>query len=315
MSYELIIIGGGPAGITAGIYATRKRIKTLLLTKDFLGQVGKTGEIDNWPGAPGISGMDLAKSFSEHLKKFSSADIKQGVEIKEGTEVAKVEKTSQGFVVRTKDNQEFSVKAVIAANGRHPRHLNIPGEQEFTGRGVSFCSICDAPFFKNKAVVVVGGGNAGFEAALDVAKYAKRVFIFEGAGKFKADEIFQTQTKRISNIQLHLNKQVQKIEGNNKVQSITYKDTVAEKFFQVPCDGVFVAVGSLPITGYLKGACELNEKGEVKVNPVTCETSAEGLFAAGDINDKPFKQIVTAVADGCRAALAAYEYLQNKNTP
>lgn len=300
--YDLIIIGGGPAGITAGIYAARKKLKTLLLTKDFVGQVGKTGEVDNWPGIPDIAGMGLIQSFERHLKKFD-------LEVQEGQEVANLEKRKEGFVIKTKSNKEFSAKAVIAATGREPRRLGIAGEKEFSGRGVSFCSICDAPFFKGKSVVVVGGGNAGFEAALDLSRYAKRVFIFEAADKFRADEILQDQARKVNNIQFHLNKRVGRIEGSSKVEALVYKDTATGKEFQVPCDGVFIQIGSVPVSYYLEGLAELNEAGEVKVAFETCATSVEGLFAAGDINNKKWKQIVTAAADGCRAALAAYEYL------
>lgn len=302
--YDLIIIGGGPAGITAGIYAARKVLQVLLLTKDFVGQVGRTGEVDNWPGAPDILGMNLIKQFKQHLKKFE-------INIQEGVEAVKVDKSQEGFVVTTKSNEKFFAKSLIAATGRTPRYLNIPGEKEFIGRGVSFCSTCDGPFFKGKSVVVVGGGNSGFGAALDLSRYAKRVFIFEARDKFNADEILQDKAKKTKNIQLHLNKQAEKIEGKNQVQALIYKDTFTNKEFQVPADGVFVEIGSVPATDYLKDIVELNERGEVKVNSQTCATSVDGLFAAGDINDKPFKQIVTAAADGCRAALAAYDYLHD----
>lgn len=305
MIYDLIIIGGGPAGITAGIYAARKALKALLLTKDFVGQVGKTGEVDNWPGTPDVLGMNLIKQFEQHLKKFD-------IETEDATEVIKVDKTKDGFAIITKDNKKFSAKTVIVSTGRAPRLLNVEGEKEFIGKGVSYCAICDGPFFQDKSVAVIGGGNAGVEAALDLSKYTKRVFIFERAEKMMADELLQKRASKKSNIQVHTNKKVEKIEGKGKVQSLIYRDTAKNKEFQVGIDGVFVEIGSVPVVGYLHDLVEFTDTGEVKVNPQTCETSTPGLFAAGDLNDKKWKQIVTAASDGCRAALSVHEYLRNK---
>jgi len=305
--YDLIIVGGGPAGITAGIYAARKRLKTLLITKNFLGQVAKTGQIDNYSGFPEISGMKLMKKFEEHLKKF---DIK----INEDEEVTKVDVSGLAnhktkFLVKTKNGKEFSGRVVIVATGRDPRPLEIPGEKEFIGRGVSYCSICDSPFFKDKSAAVIGGGNSGFEAALDLTKYAKRIFIFERSDKIIADEILQEQVKRERKIQIHLNKEMKKIEGIGKVQALIYQDLKTGETFQVPIDGIFVQIGSVPATGFLKGLCEFNENDEIKVDFETCTASCPGIFAAGDVNDGKWKQIIIAAAEGCRAALAAYEYL------
>ena len=300
--YDLIIIGGGPAGIAAGIYAARKRLRTLLLTGDFIGQVGKTGQVDNYLGFFEISGMNLMKKFEDHLRKFE-------IEIREGEKVTKVEKSQKNFLVKTEKGKEFLAKSVIAATGRDPRPLEVPGEKEFIGRGVSYCSICDAPFFKEKSVAVIGGGNSGFEAALDLAKYAKRIFIFERSDKIIADEILQEQVSREKKIEIHLNKELKKIEGKEKVQDIGYQDIETGKTFQVPIDGVFVKIGTIPATGFLKGLVEFNEVDEIKVDFQTCQTSTPGIFAAGDINDGKWKQIVIAAGEGCRAALAAYEYL------
>jgi len=301
--YDLIIIGGGPAGITAGIYAARKRLRTLLITKDFLGQVAKTSQVDNYPGFFRISGIELMRKFEEHLKKFE-------IEIIKGEEVTKVEKAQKNFSVKTESGKEFLAKSVIVATGRDPRPLEVPGEKEFIGRGVSYCSICDAAFFKNKAVAVIGGGNSGFEAALDLAKYAKRIFIFERGDKIIADEILQEQVKKEKKIEIHLNKEIKKIEGKNKVEALVYQDLKTGKTFQVPIDGVFVQIGTIPATGFLKGLCNFNTRDEIKIDFESCGTSTPGLFAAGDVNDGRWKQIIIAAGEGARAALAAYEYLQ-----
>jgi len=280
-------------------------MKILLLTKDFLGQVAKTGQVDNYPGFFEVSGQMLMEKFEEHLNKFE-------IEIGEGEEVTKVEKAEKIFSVKTERGKEFFGKAVIVATGRDPRPLEIPGEKEFIGRGVSYCSICDAPFFQDKAVAVIGGGNSGFEAALDLTKYAKRIFIFERSDTLKADEILQEQVKREKKIQVHLNKEMKKIEGKGKVQALIYQDLKTGKTFQVPIDGVFVQIGSIPATDFLKGLCQFNEDDEIKVDSETCATSCLGLFAAGDVNNGKWKQIIIAAGEGARAALAAYEYLQRK---
>lgn len=306
MIYDLIIIGGGPAAITAGIYAARKKMKVLLLTKDFIGQTGKTGDIDNYPGLLSILGMELMEKFKEHLKKFE-------LEIKEDKEIVGVKKEKEeekeNFLVKTIKGEEFSSRTVIVATGRDPRPLKVPGEKEFTALGVSYCSICDAPLFKDKAVAVIGGGNSGFEAALDLVPYAKKIFIFEGGDKIKADEITQELVKKEKKIEVHLNIETKKIEGKGKVQAIVYQDLKTKKTYQMPIDGVFVQIGAIPATGLLKDMVEFNEWGEVKVDFETCQTSCPGLFAAGDVNNGKWKQIVIAASEGCRAALAAYEYL------
>jgi len=303
MLYDLIIIGGGPAGITAGIYAARKKLKTLLITKDFLGQVGKTKEIDNYLGFPQILGIDLTKKFEQHLKKFE-------IDIKQGEKITKVEKQDKNFLVRTENKDEFLARTIIVATGGDPRPLEIPGEKEFIGKGVSYCSICDAPFYKNKGVIVVGGGNSGFEAALDLAKYAKRIFIFEKSDKIIADEILQKQVKKESRIQVHLNKEMTKIEGNKTVHAATYKDLKTGKTFEVPAHGIFIQIGSIPATGFLKGLCKFNKADEVKVDFESCETSCPGIFAAGDVNNGKWKQIIIAAGEGSRAALSVHRYLQ-----
>lgn len=313
--YDLIIIGGGPAGISAGIYAARKKIKTLILTKDFIGQVGKTSEVDNYPGFPGISGIDLIKKFEKHLRKFE-------IEISLG-EVIKVNRNGENFLIKVKGGKEFLAKTIIIATGRDPRPLEVPGEKEFIGRGVSYCSTCDGPFFKDKAVAIIGGGNSGFEAVLDLIPYAKRIFVFEQSDKIMADEILRERVKKESKIQIHLNKKIKKIEGDGKVQDMIYQDTKTSKTFQVPIDGIFIEIGSIPATGFLKGVVDphtkfgvgvkFNKNDEIKVDLETCSTSCPGIFAAGDVNNGKWKQIVIAAGEGSRAALAVYEYLQKNN--
>ena len=303
--YDLIIIGGGPAGITAGIYAARKKINTLLLTKDFFGQIGSTGCVDNWPGEMGVGGLALMQKLEQHLRQFP-------IEIQAGEKAISVAKEKGGFSVRSESGKEFSSRALIVATGKTARKLGIEGEKDFLGKGLSYCAICDAPFFRDKRVAVVGGGNAGFETALDLAKYVSRVVILERSAKFLADELLQEQIKATAKIEVLLNTELQKVEGNGKVQSITYSDLTTQKTFQQPMDGVFVQIGSLPAVDFLGKLVKLNKNGEIKIDFESCATSQRGVFAAGDVTDVSWKQMIIAAGEGAKAALGAYEYLQKK---
>jgi len=306
MLHDLIIIGGGPAGITAGIYAARKKLNTLLITKDFFGQISSTSQVDNWPGEIGISGIDLMRKLEKHLREFC-------LKIEVQKTVAKIWKKQKIFYVQTQDNGVFQARALIIATGRHIRPLGIEGEEKFVGKGLSYCSICDAPFFQNKQVAVIGGGNAGFEAALDLAKYAKSIFIFEKDSTAKADELLQEKAQKTGKIKVVFHKQVLKIEGNQKVEAIIYKDTKTNKIFQQPMEGVFVYIGSVPTVEFLGKMVGLNKNKEIKVNPRTMATSCEGIFAAGDCNDSKWKQMIVAAGQGAVAALSAHEYLMSGN--
>jgi len=309
MLHDLIIIGGGPAGVSAGIYAARKKIDALLITKDFMGQMSGTGEIDNYAGFPEISGMELSRRMEKHLKKFN-------IKIKEGEKVVKIcrkkEKGKDIFILETDKKNEYSAKAVIVATGADPRPLEAEGEKDFIGRGVSYCSICDAPLFQGKTVVVAGGGNSGFEAALDLAKYAEKIFIFEKSNEIKADEFLQKKAEKCSKIKVFLNREIKKIEGKQMVQAIVYRDIKTGKESCLAVDGVFVQVGTVPSTGFLKGLVKFNERDEIEVDPETCQSSVPGIFAAGDVNNTRWKQVIIAAGEGAKAALNAYNWLQKQ---
>ncbi len=322
MLYDLIIIGGGSAGITAGIYAARKKLNALIIAKDFFGQAGKTGQIDNWPGEMAISGIALMQKLEKHLKSFP-IEIKTGQKVVsvrmslKGTECLLVKRhsvPSAPFTVQTENGESFMSKAVIVATGRNARTLGVEGEQDFVGKGLSFCSVCDAPFFKDKQVAVVGGGNAGFETALDLAKYAKKIFIFEKSPKVLADEMLQEQAKATGKIEILLEKELIKIEGQRKVQAIIYKDIKTQKTFQQPMNGIFVHIGSVPATGFLGKLVDFNKNNEIKVHSKILQTSQKGIFAAGDCNNLKWKQMIIAAGQGAVAALSAYEYLNKLKT-
>jgi thioredoxin-disulfide reductase len=303
--YDLIIIGGGPAGVTAGIYAARKKLHALVLAKDFWGEIAKTGEVENWPGELSISGMALAGKLEKHLKKFS-------LEIK-NAKVTSAAKKSLGladcFSLTIENGQQFETKALIIATGREPKTLNVEGERELIGKGVSYCSICDAPFFKDKAVAVVGGGNVGLEAALDLVPFAAEIFIIETGSSLRADEVLQDKAKAISKIKFLLNQKVEKINGQSMVEGLELEDIISGQAARLAVGGVFVQIGAKAITDFLGGLVQTNQRGEIKVDN-TGQTSQQGIFAAGDVTDTLWKQAIIAAGQGATAALAAYEYLK-----
>jgi thioredoxin-disulfide reductase len=302
MVYDLIIIGGGPAGITAGIYAARQRLNTLLITKSFGGQMArKTVAIENYPGFEEISGIKLIKKFEKHLRK-------QKIDI-ERDEVTKLKKIGKKFFVQTKSKHQFQARAVIVASGADPRPMKVPGEKKFIGKGVSYCVQCDGPLFANKTVAVIGGGNAGLEAAIFLAKIAKKIYILETGPKIRADQINQEIVKKTKKVEIITNAALKRIRGNRFVNSIICEDRETGKEKTLPVEEIFVEIGSQPATSFVKGLVDFNEKDEIIVNPKTGETRIPGLFAAGDIDDVPYKQIVTACGEGAKAALAAFEYL------
>ena len=299
--YDLVIIGAGPAGITAGIYAGRKKINTLLLSKDFVGQTGKAFLIENYPGFEQIEGAELAARFKRHLEKFK-------IEIKE-EDAVELKKNKDFFEIKTK-NFEYSAKGVIIASGAKPKFLGVPGEKEFVGRGISYCTICDAPFFKDKTVAVAGSGNSGVEASLELTKYAKKVYILEFYSKLKADEINQEKIKKNNKIETILSAQIKEIKGEKFVKSIIYQDQNNKKLREIFLDGVFIQIGWIPSADFAKGLVNFNEKNEIEINLLTNETKTPGLFAAGDVTCVPFKQMIIAAGEGAKAALSCYDYLK-----
>ncbi len=309
MIYDLIIIGGGPGGITAGIYAGRQRIKTLMITKDFGGQMAKKAtEICNYPGFPSITGIELIEKFVDHLK------CQQDVQIKTA-EVLKVEPfdSAQGknnFLITTTDNEKFQAKSVIISTGADPRPLEAKGEKEFIGKGVGYCVTCDGPLFKNKIVAIVGGGNAGFEAGLFMARYASKVYILEFGANVKADLQNQEDVKNTDKIEIILNAGVKEIKGEVFVNELVYEDQISKELKSLQVSGVFIEIGSQPSTSFVKGLVDFNERDEIKVDYETFATKTPGLFAAGDVNVGKYKQIVTAAGEGCKAVLAVYDYLR-----
>lgn len=300
--YDLIVIGGGPAGITAGIYAIRKKLNTLLVSKDFVGQAGESSLIENWPGEKHISGAELLLKMRNHLEGLG-AEIKQ-------EEVKNIEK-NDSFLVETSEGNNYRARAVIVASGALPRSLGIKGEKEFVGRGVSYCAICDAPFFDQKTVAVIGGGNSGLETALDLTKYAKKIYILEFSPKIKADEVLQERVRKETKIEIILEAQAQEIKGDSAVKELVYIDRKTQKEKVLKVDGVFVQIGRIPASQFIKnGLVDLTKRGEVQIDPSTNQTKTPGLFAAGDVTSILYKQIIIAAGEGAKAALSCYSYLK-----
>jgi len=303
--YDLIIVGGGPAGMSAGIYAGRQRIKTLLITKEFGGQMArKAVSIENYLGFEEISGLDLIRKFQGHLKK-------QEIEIEEAT-VRKIKKLDRIFSVMTDNKKQFKSRAVIIASGADPRPLEVPGEKEFIGKGVSYCVACDGPLYADKEVTVVGGGNSGFEAAVSLSNYAKKIYILEFGSKAKADKLIQEKAGKIKKIEVITQAALKEIKGQDFVESVVYQNKQSKKLIALKVQGLFVEIGSQPATSFVKDLVEFNEKDEIIADPKTSQTKTKGLFVAGDVDNVPYKQIVIAAGEGAKAALSASEYIQKQ---
>ncbi len=303
MNYELIIIGGGPGGVAAGIYAERKKIKTLLIAESFGGQSVVSGEIQNWVGTKSISGLDLAKALEDHLRAH------QDIDITEGERATKVTKTDDGFQVTTSDGKSFDTKTVLVVSGSRRRRLGIPGEDKFDGHGVSFCSICDAPLFKNKDVAVIGGGNSALEAVVDLLPYAKSISLIHHGSVLKGDQVTQDRIAREPKAKTYFNAETKEIVGDDVVTGIKYQDTETAEMKELSVGGVFVEIGILPNSELVRDLVQLNPAGEVVVDQKTQRASLEGIWAAGDVSDVLYKQNNISAGDAIKAILNIYSYL------
>ncbi|MBU1255665.1 FAD-dependent oxidoreductase [Patescibacteria group bacterium] len=300
--YDLIIIGGGPAAVSAGIYAARKKLKTILITKAWGGQMALAPEIENYPGFELITGAELVNKFTEHLKK-NELEIKEGVEIKD----IKL----NGNLVEVKANSDiYQAKAAVITTGRNPRKLGLANEDKFIGKGISYCSTCDAPLFRDKEVAVIGGGNMGLGTALDLATYASKIYVLEYSPELKADKYFQDKIKKIDKIEVITSVRIAEIKGNQFVNSLVYSNGTKGQNKELPVQGIFIAIGSDASSFLVKNVVKLNKEGEIKINSRN-RTSQPNIFAAGDVTDISHKQIVIAAGEGAKAALNAYDYLQN----
>ena len=295
--YDLIIVGAGPAGITASVYAARKKMNFLIITKDIGGQAALSSDIENYTGYQFITGPELAQKFKEHLGQFE-------VELKEEETVNLIEKENDIIKLET-DKGKYEAKMVIIAAGRIPRKLGIEGEDEFKNKGVTYCATCDGPLFANMDVAVVGGGNSALDATLQLIKIAKKIYLIDIADKLRADSIMIEKVKNSNKVTVYNKTKVEKVYGDKFVQGI--KISREGKPEDLAVQGVFIEIGSVPVSDFAKNV-EKNKAGEITVN-CKCETNITGIFAAGDVTDVPAKQIIVACGEGAKAALSAFEYL------
>lgn len=302
--YDLIIVGGGPAGLTAGIYATRSGLNTVILERsEISGQIALADIVENYPGFPSISGLELMEKYKNHAQEA-------GVETKI-TEVLSVRTEGDKKIVST-DSGDLESRAVIIATGANPKHLNVPGEKEFISKGVSYCAICDGPFFKNKTVVVVGGGNSAVTDALFLSKIALKVYLIHRRDRLRAAKVLQDRAFATPNIEFIFNSHILEIIGSSgeirRVEKIIIKNIKSGEQRELATDGVFIYVGIHPNTDIID--VDKDEKGFIKTDR-SLETSQKGIYAAGDCRDTPIWQLVAAVIDGALAATAASAYIES----
>jgi thioredoxin reductase (NADPH) len=301
--YDLIIIGAGPAGLTAGIYAARAKLKTILLERmNPGGLVASTDWVENYPGFPeGIAGAELVKKMEEQAVKF-------GTEIVSFKEVDATDLKGKTKIVKV-DKEEYQAKAVIVASGTEPKKLGIPGEDQFRGRGVSYCATCDGAFFQGKDIVVIGGGSSGIQEGLFLTRFANNITVVEFMPHLNAEKILQERAHKNDKFKFFLNHMATSINGKDLVESVTIKDRKTNEEKTIQCAGVFVYVGWDPKTEFLKGQVELDKWGYVVAGEDT-KTSAPGVFVVGDVRQKELRQITTAVSDGTVAAFMAEKYIE-----
>lgn len=316
MIYDLIILGGGPAGVAAGVYAARKRLKTLVIAKEIGGQSTVSENIQNWIGTVSVSGIELGKSLKKHLLAYAE-DV---LILKEGEIAKKLERSdllargaqaSKNFKIKT-NKETYESKAVLITTGSSRRKLNVPGAAKFENRGVVYCASCDGPLFADMDVAVIGGGNAGFETAAQLLAYAKSVTLLEYGNSFKADKITVEKVTANPKMKVLLNADLKEIKGGKFVTGLSYKDCPTEKMFDLAVTGIFVEIGAVPATEYAKNMIDIDKIGQVVVDPRNQRTSADGIWAAGDCTNGLYHQNNIAMGDAVKALEDIYMWLQKK---
>ena len=301
MIYDVIIIGSGPAGMTAGIYAVRREMKTLIIGRELGGQLIWASEIENYPGFENIKSFEL-------ISRMKSQTVKAGVQFKDD-EVKKIDKNANGLFTLFTNKETFEAKTVIIAMGLSPRRLAVPGEVEFNGRGVSYCANCDGPFYKNRTVAVIGGGNSALDAAEVMSKIASKVYLVHRNEVFRAFETLIEEVKARPNIELVMSADVKSINGGEKVDKLIVLDKTTNSDREILVDGVFIEIGRIASTDLVGDLVDRDEKNQIIAKP-NMETKTPGLFAAGDVVSCEFKQITIANGQATIAALSAYQHIQ-----
>lgn len=305
--YDAIVIGAGPAGLTAGIYLSRAKLRTLIVNEGTVGgQMVLTHEIANYPGVESISGYQLANMMKKQAKSF-------GCDIRANVAISGLELTGETKGLTLSDGSSYTSDSVILATGGRSRTLGVPGEDTFKGRGISYCATCDGDFFTDKEIIVLGGGNSALEEAVSLTKYASKVHIVHQFDHFQAFEHAVEEARNNPKIDFTMESSITAFYGNDKLESVDIKNLRTGETSRFSIDGVFIFIGYIPNTEFLKGKVKLNQWGEIQVNP-DMSTSIEGVYAAGDSTAKRFRQVATAVGDGTVAALSASAYLHNLKT-
>jgi len=311
--FELIIIGGGPAGVTAGVYAARKKLKTLILTKDWGGQSVVSDIIENWIGEIEIKGFELAKKLENHIKHYANDT---DFIVKDFQEVKKVSESQEEkglFEVETLFGEKFLTKVVLIASGSKRRKLTVPGAKKFEHKGLTYCASCDGPLFTDKDVVVIGGGNSGFESASQLLAYAKSVTLLHRGEEFRAEPTMVENVLANKKMTGILNADITEVYGDDFVQGVKYKDLKTSEIKDLKVSGVFVEIGAIPATDFIEeGLVEKNKYNYIVVNHKTMQTSKEGIWAAGDCNDGIYKQNSISIGDGTKAIEDIYVHLKAK---
>ena len=303
--YDLVIIGGGPAGTAAGVYASRKQLNTLFATTEWGGQSTVSPDIQNWIGTPSISGADLAKSLEEHLRTYAG----EYVTIQAGPKATGIEQTDDGFRVSFADDTTAEARAVLIATGSDRRHLTVPGAAEFEHKGLTYCASCDGPLFSGQDVAVIGGGNAGFETAAQLLAYTKSVTLLQRGEQYKADPVTVEKVLSHENMTGLTNTEITGVEGENFVTGLTYKDEAGTEH-TLPVSGIFVEIGMIPNTDYVTPLVELDEYKRIKIDPWTQQTNVPGIWAAGDCTNIKYHQNNISAGDAVRALEDIYVHLK-----
>lgn len=292
--------------MAAGVYAARKQMNTLFLTENFHNQSIVSASIENWIGTVSITGFEFGQALEKHLR------AQEGIEIKTGMKAVGIAEITGGYAVETDTGERYESKTVIIASGGRHRHLDVPGEEKFKGKGVVYCSTCDAPLFRGKKVAVAGGGNAGLEAVEDLLPYASEIVLIARSGELKGDKITQDKVLASPKVSVLYHTVVEEILGENNVVGIRIKNSETGETEKIELDGVFVEIGTVPNTEFVKDLVDLNSGGEIILNHRTRATSKAGIFAAGDATDALYKQNNISAGDGVAAALSAYDYVRKQ---
>lgn len=299
-TYDLLIVGSGPAGLNAALYAKRKGLEVGIIGKKSGGQVLDTTSVENYLGFEFKTGEDLVKEFTSHVSSLEVPVLKD-------VEVSSIVKSEELFEIKLTHGESAKTRAVIIATGSKPRRLGVKGEDEFLGKGVAYCAICDGPLFEGLDVVVAGGGNSAVEAAIDLAKIAAKVTLVHRS-QLRADQIVIDKLKSYENVDIRLETEIIEVKGAALMSGVLTKDKATGEETFIDANGLFVEIGYLPNSTFVKGLLELNPRDEIKINTLN-ETSVPGIFAAGDVTDIPYKQVVISAAEGAKAALTANDYI------